>query len=248
MLEPYDSPISLLVDIGNTRTKYVFSDSQGAFSKVDYLYKEENLDSLLSLCSEVVIASVNNEEKLRVWRDACEKQNTTLHHIQTQAMAFGVACPYENPQKLGIDRWLCALAIAKRTHQAVAVIDVGTATTCDFIVNGEYLGGWIAPGFDLMRQSLVQNTAKVLANEHFPNDIVLGRDTEDCVNGGCLAMISGLITEAQRQLCQFEGENQVILTGGSASMLANVVSVDCIVEEDLLFKGLRLFSNSSPEN
>lgn len=239
MLEPRNC---LLVDIGNTRTKYVFADNHNQLTDLSYINKKEDIPSLLSHCSRVVLASVNNEAAFLSWQSESEKRGVPLTRVKTQAEAFGIRCPYQTPAKLGVDRWLCALAVAKRTTKAVAIIDVGTAATCDFVFNGEYLGGWIAPGFDLMRLSLVQNTANVSADDVFPETIEIGEDTEACVNGGCLAMLSGFIVEAEKKIAALSSNYELVLTGGGAQMLAEISPEYAKVEDNLLFKGLALFS------
>lgn len=245
-----EQQVSLLVDIGNTRTKYSYfhresrevGQEEQRFSSLSYIYKKEEIAGLLNHCSEIIVSCVNNDAALLAWQEECEKRELPIVHVTTQPEAFGVKCPYQQFSKLGVDRWLCALAVAKATNEAVAIIDIGTAATCDFVVNGEYLGGWIAPGFEVMRRALVENTANVLADNVFPEQIEIGKDTEDCVNAGCLAMLSGFLIEAKRKLNTLSSEYRVIITGGGASLMAKVSPDDIEIEENLVFQGLALFS------
>ena len=49
---------------------------------------------------------------------------------------------------------------AEKSKKAFFVMDVGTAITVDFVVDGQHLGGWIVPGFQVMRNALVASTKK----------------------------------------------------------------------------------------
>lgn len=230
---------SLLVDIGNTRTKYAYCSEEGNLSAVSIL--SGDIHSLLENCQTVLVASVNNLMQVERFEAAARETGVAFQHIETSRSAFDVDCPYQRYEKLGVDRWLCALAVAKRTNKAVAIIDAGTAATCDFVFEGKYLGGWIAPGFQLMRNSLVTNTAKVTADEHFPQRLEIGIDTEQCVNAGCLAMLNGFVEQAEQKVKFLSSDYSLIISGGSAEMLANSISNNFTIEQDLVFQGLRLY-------
>lgn len=235
---------SLLVDIGNTRIKSVFCDSNGGLSDVLVLHNELEFESIVDGCEQIVVASVNNRDQIERFNDIAKSKQVPFRQVKTEQSAFDIQCPYSHYQKLGVDRWLCALAIAKRSHTATAIIDVGTAATCDFVVNGDYLGGWIAPGFQLMRQTLVNNTVNVSADEQFPEQLGIGTDTEECVNAGCLAMLNGFISQAEQKLIEITpslSDYSIILSGGSAEMLARVTKNKVKIERDLVFQGLKLF-------
>lgn len=230
---------SLLVDIGNTRTKYVFCDKEGHLSEVSIL--QGDIEPLIKKCQKVLVASVNNPEEVQRFDLVAKHLEVAFQTIETTANAFGVKCPYQQYHKLGVDRWLCALAVAKRTQKAVAIIDAGTAATCDFVFEGKYLGGWIAPGFQLMRNALVSNTANVTADNMFPNALEIGTDTEECVNAGCLAMLSGFIEQAEQKIASLSTDYTLIISGGSADMLAKMTKNQYSIEHDLVFQGLKLY-------
>ena len=79
----------------------------------------------------------------------------------------GVRNLYERPEQLGPDRW--ASLIAARTLEpgrACLVVNAGTCTTVDMLsVNGEFAGGLILPGIDLMRFVLHEHTGRLPLQE-----------------------------------------------------------------------------------
>ena len=231
----------ILIDIGNTRTKYVYSDSKGQLSDIHTLPRNEVPLTVFEGCRKAVVASVANQSVVDGIKDVARQAGVNVIEVSTSKEAFGVTCPYEEPETLGIDRWLCALAVAKSTTQPTAILDLGTAATCDFVVNGRYLGGWIAPGFELMRNSLVTNTEQIFADQAYPEQIKVGQSTEECVNQGCLAMLTGLLLQTEQTLSQFDGEALIVMLGGSADMIIKATNKPVRKEPNLVFQGLRLF-------
>lgn len=244
---------NLLIDIGNTRVKYTWCDRAGELDNVFVISDWNQIKALLEKSASVTVASVSNEAGTRRIAELADRLTVPFQEITTRADYRGVACPYDNPNKLGVDRWLCALAIAFQqrratTCQAVAVIDFGTAANCEFIVAGSYIGGWIAPGFELMRSALVAGTTKVSANNQYPDSIVIGSDTQACVNAGCLAMLSGMIRSARYQLEQQANldptDTEIIVTGGTVDALQPLLHAENLTVRfipNLIFQGLRLF-------
>lgn len=243
----------LLIDIGNTRTKYLWCDNANQLGDLQVLESWNHAESLLKQSASVTVASVNDNKLVKRLFVLANELQVPFQEINTTQTVNDIQCPYLQPEKLGVDRWLCGVAIAhQQLHgaisPAVAVIDVGTAANCEFIILGEYKGGWIAPGFELMRRALVAGTTMVNADNQLPEKVGIGTDTEECVNAGCLAMISGLAHSARAQLLQQTDVTadmvEIILTGGTAIALKKQMMAENMtlrVMPDLVFQGMRLF-------
>ena len=68
----------------------------------------------------------------------------------------------ENPAKVGIDRLINAVAAYQKYKTDLIVIDMGTATKFDCVVNpGIFVGGIIFPGPNLALQALYEKTAQL---------------------------------------------------------------------------------------
>ncbi len=115
-------------------------------------------------------------------------------------LAFDV----EEPQSVGADRALNAIAAHAKHQGDLIVIDFGTAATFDVIdFSGAYKGGIIAPGINLSLDALVSAAAKLprIAIAAPDNQSVVGRTTETQmligVYWGYVAMIEGLGGKAE---------------------------------------------------
>ena len=56
-----------------------------------------------------------------------------LKRCLVSRQALGVTCAYENPNKLGVDRWLAVLAAWYRYRKPCLVVDLGTAAINQFV-------------------------------------------------------------------------------------------------------------------
>ncbi len=227
----------LLLDIGNSRAKYATYAEQ-KLSQVEVIEGHTDLRHLMRGKSNLVISAVKRSELLdRIVMEA-EHAGVGVYEVKTEPYAFGLKCAYENCSKLGVDRWLSMLALHSGSEKPFAVMDLGTASTCDFVVGDQHLGGWIAPGYDLMRSSLVSNTFQVTADQEYPNALALGNTTESCVNQGCLAYIQGMVSSAERKLAEISDDYHLYIDGGSHGLLEKLVDTHITIAKDLVFKGL----------
>ena len=155
----------------------------------------------------------------------------------------GVSNGYTEPLRLGLDRWLALVAAFHMSQAACLVLDLGTAVTADFVSQeGHHLGGFICPGFALMRTQLKTHTRRI----RYEQDEVVGvlrepgKNTADAVERGCMHMIRSF-AEGQVLLArELLGQNfQLFLTGGDAGYIADQFDQARVVP-DLVFRGLAL--------
>lgn len=223
----------LLLDIGNTREKAALVKN-GKVSPLPQL-APDNLAALP--LKAVYFASVADNDKLTT-----VKQNLGLAHLPwrqvfSEAAAFGVLNSYQQPEKLGVDRWLAMLACQLLyPAQDVLIVDAGTAVTVDWLsAGGHHTGGWIIPGLKTQQQAVVTNTAKVFNAESFYGRLEPGLDTIACLQNGCLASILGAIRLGWQQ----SAAQQVILTGGDSKYLKPYLQdLPLVIEPSLIFHGL----------
>ena len=97
--------------------------------------------------------------------------------------AWPLALDVDEPQNVGADRALNAIAAHAKHEGDLIVIDFGTATTFDVVdSSGAYKGGIIAPGINLSLDALVNAAAKLprIAIEAPEDDrSVIGRTTRE---------------------------------------------------------------------
>jgi type III pantothenate kinase len=155
----------------------------------------------------------------------------------------------DEPQNVGADRALNAIAAHAKYPGNLVIVDFGTATTFDLISpTGTYKGGIIAPGINLSLDALVNAAAKLprIAIEAPEGTSVIGRTTQSQmligIYWGYIAMIEGLVERIRREV---EGPETVIATGGLAVLFDRHTDVFDAIEPDLTIQGLSLLYEKS---
>ena len=158
--------------------------------------------------------------------------------------AWPIALDVDEPQNVGADRALNAIAAHARHKGDLVVIDFGTATTFDVVdFDGAYKGGIIAPGINLSLDALVTAAAKLprIAIEAPSDDSVIGRTTATQmltgVYWGYVALMEGLTARLKAEIGR---PVTVIATGGLATLFDKHTDLFDVVEPDLTIQGLSL--------
>jgi type III pantothenate kinase len=158
--------------------------------------------------------------------------------------AWPIVLDVEEPQSVGADRALNAIAAHAKHKGDLVVIDFGTATTFDVVDgDGAYKGGIIAPGINLSIDALVNAAAMLprVAIDAPESDTVIGRTTESQmiigIYWGYVAMIEGLTERLQRELGR---PVTVVATGGLADLFDKHTKAFDAIEPDLTIQGLSL--------
>jgi type III pantothenate kinase len=158
--------------------------------------------------------------------------------------AWPIALDVDEPQNVGADRALNAIAAHAKHKGDLVVIDFGTATTFDVVdFDGAYKGGIIAPGINLSLDALVSAAAKLprIAIEEPSDDSVIGRTTASQmltgVYWGYVAMMEGLTSRLKAEIGR---PVTIIATGGLASLFDKHTDLFDVVEPDLTIQGLSL--------
>jgi type III pantothenate kinase len=235
---PYNT---LLIDIGNTRIKYVLANANEIAVDIHVCDSPTELTEHIKKAQLIIVSSVGNQAYVQQIQMLCKTLMTSCRVIQTRTENFGIQCAYEHFNTLGTDRWLAILGARTITELPVAVLDLGTANTCDIVVGNQHLGGWIAPGLSIMRESLLNNTQQVFADENNPMELVIGKNTQDCVSLGCLASHLGFITMAEQYLSAKYEDYRVVITGGTQIFAQQYKNNHYIFHSNLVLKGLSRF-------
>ena len=130
--------------------------------------------------------------------------------------AWGFQLDVEEPQNLGADRALNAIAGHARHSGDLIIIDFGTATTFDVVdFNGAYKGGIIAPGVNLSAEALHQAAAMLPRVAVARTQNVIGKDTVPAMQSGLywgyIGMVEGLVARIKTELMmQYAGLDKCI--------------------------------------
>jgi len=239
--------MNLLVDIGNTRTKFV-NESNGVLSNIASV-SNDSLNPLWftenwSGAERILVSSVNHPNINKLISSWAKEASIDCRFIESEASRFGVENAYQEASTLGVDRWLVLIGAAKLyPNQNILIVDAGTATNVEMLsATGEHLGGWILPGIDLMHDSLLANTSKIFTQTQVNSKTSFGTNTTDCVNNASRAATCGLVHQALLEAERLHATVDLILiTGGNARMLKSLLELEVQLAEDLIFQGLACY-------
>jgi type III pantothenate kinase len=237
----------LLVDVGNTRIKWLACQDGRAVGRGDVIHRGIEPDALgqclwsgLERPRKIVMTNVAGAklgDALRHWISQAWSRET--HCVVSETTGYGIKNAYAVPEQLGVDRWVAMIGARRLIGGSCCVIDCGTAITIDALsADGSHLGGVIFPGIRLMRESLHRDTSQIPAA--LCGEVgLLGKSTRDCVWGGTVyavsAAIDGIVAQLKRML---QDGLQAVLTGGDAEALLPYLEGRYRLEPDLIFHGL----------
>lgn len=144
------------------------------------------------------------------------------------------------PEQVGADRLVNAVAVVSHYSYPAVVVDFGTATTFDVVgADGAFHGGVIAPGVNLSMDALHRAAAKLPKVSVKKPPSVICRDTVGAMQSGIywgyVSLIEGMIARIGAELGT---KPYVIGTGGLSPLFAEGTdAIDCI-DADLTLKGL----------
>ncbi len=241
----------LVIDTGNTRTKWGVFDRLGSMRALGACANTE-LDALLTPaewhhCQSVIISNVAGASMANKLNTLLHPLNLPMRWVVASTQACGLENSYSNPAQLGTDRWAAMIAAWHQFKKPCIVINAGTALTIDAIAtknaenHGVFVGGIIVPGLKLMQNSLIQGTADINHQtgswQEFPTS------TGAAVYTGALNAMAGAVTSMFDKLQQFAGATpHCIMSGGDAAALATVLNKTMnnhlLIADNLVLQGL----------
>jgi pantothenate kinase type III len=106
----------------------------------------------------------------------------------------------------------------------------------------------ILPGFGMMRQSLLKQTAIPPVDAIEPPDW-LASDTAGAIAAGGVSAVAALVERVQEQAQQrLQRLPELVLTGTDAASIQERLMSSGRVEPDLVIQGLALLANSSKDD
>ena len=249
--------MTLTIDIGNTRVKWVlYQDSvilrDGAFEYTLETFREVVCSAKMPLKDvEVVIANVSG---LKIEQLLAEILDTSgcIKYVFAQSLheQCGVTNSYDEFSQLGVDRWLAMIAgynhDKRLPEESICVIDCGTAVTFDVVdTRGFHLGGVIAPGFQLMRSMLLQSAKGIsgLSKSKDVSSMCLAKTTDEAVDQGCAQLlIGGLDAMISRYSSSQPSNMRCFVTGGDGAWVADLLEMEALFVPTLVNEGLRCIS------
>ena len=246
----------LAIDAGNTNTVFAVYDGEERkglwraatdtrrtadehfvwLSQVMAVEGVERSDIDSAIISTVVPASLFNLTRL------CTRYfDVEALVVGELSVDLGITVLLDNPNEVGADRLVNAVAAKSEYGGPLILIDFGTATTFDVIDgDGNYVGGIIAPGANLSIEALHMAAAKLpLVAVRQPAHVVGGGTVEAMQSGifyGYLSLIEGLVARIREE--RGEPDLRAIATGGLAPLFHSATDVIYAIDRDLTLRGL----------
>jgi type III pantothenate kinase len=195
----------LLCDIGNT--SYHFFDAKNFYKRDVKSFDPKTLKE------EVYFICVNAKIKeqlglLKNWIDLSQFISKDKYYAT-----------------MGVDRIFALEAV-----ESGVIVDAGSAITVDVVKDGVFMGGFISPGVNAMREAY-KGISDALAYEfNFElNVTTLPKNSQDAISYGFLKTLYCEVTSY---------DLPIILTGGDALKLKKIFE-NASVDEALIFKGMQ---------
>lgn len=253
--------MKLLIDLGNSRLKWALWDgarlqrgaslphaptqnatADGARAEVDFsaLWKD------VPAVGAIWIASVAaNALEQRLVQSLAEHFAVSARLARSPAAACGVRNAYSAPARLGVDRFLGLVAAHRDVAGPAVVAGCGTALTLDAIgADGVHLGGVIAPAPPLMRQALLERTARLGELGAAPIAEFADTTAGAVESGTWLAAVALVERFARRAQAAFGLTPALLLTGGGGRRLSPLLELEHRFDADLVLRGLAYFADA----
>ena len=208
-----------------------------------YCFDLKNMLSLsdvpVSRLEDVIISSVV-PPVLNSMRTAVLKLTGKKPFVVGPGIKTGLNILLDNPQQVGSDLIVAAVAALREYKPPLILIDMGTATTISVINKDRaYLGGCICPGVRISAEALSSRAALLPGIDLDQPRRAIGKNTTDCMRSGIMlgaaCMLDGMIERMEREL----GERAtVVATGGIARFVLPMCRREIAYDRNLLLKGL----------
>jgi type III pantothenate kinase len=246
----------LTIDIGNSFTHMGLFQKNRLVRSTKFQNKFKDKFSILikNFISNTEISKIGISSVVTEMDNFYKKSLIKEYHISpifiSNKLKLPINIKIKHNQKVGADR-ICNAVFAYEYYKRkenVLIIDSGTAITYDIVIkNGDFIGGAIAPGMELLSKSLNQYTSKLplikINDLKFPMKPI-GKDTKEALSSGILYSIvdsiNGMITRIQKYV---NDDIKIILAGGNAFLIRKRLDYWVIIKKNCVLEGINIILN-----
>lgn len=232
--------MNLVVDVGNTRTKYAFFEQE---QLLEVGYEMEKIVERIGYWKEQgkrIELFLSGSGKLDESIELLLKKLSDNCLEASSLMDLPLKIGYATPETLGFDRIaICVGAHSLFPGRPLLVIDTGTAITFNYVSEeGVFLGGNISPGMEMRFRGLHQFTARLPYVG--PAEVYggVGQTTEDAIRNGVMDGILFEVIMYVEKFSETRNNGLVLLTGGNSRFLSHKLPSTVQVYDYLGFIGL----------
>jgi type III pantothenate kinase len=234
--------VILAVDAGNSRIKWALHD-RNAFVHEGWVARTDlgllgRTWASLPAADVIVVANVAGEVVRAGLQKLFARWKAEPRWVAATAAQCGVVNRYDDPSQLGVDRWAALIGARQLVTGSCLVVNAGTAMTVDALsAQGEFLGGIIVPGFDLMLDALASNTAGLSSERGsfapFP------RSTRDAITSGAVQALCGAVERVRTAMvADGHGEPALLVGGGAGEIVVQRLGLPVTRADRLVLEGL----------
>jgi len=238
----------LLIDVSNSFVKLAFATKEKIGKTSRIATKKLTAAALRQVLrghdiQAIVVSSVVPQRNRTIKAAAGSTRVVFLN----SKLDLGVGVDYPKPRSIGADRLANAVAVTQLYGVPAIVVDFGTAVTFDVVsAAGDYVGGVIAPGLEVMTNYLYQRTALLPKLSLREPPRAIGKTTRDAMMSGAVFGYRGLVREIVARVTDenfLQKKPRVIATGGYAQLIADKLPEIEAVHPNLTLEGLRIVAN-----
>jgi len=238
----------LIGDIGNSNTKICLINSNYKIVKKIVLPSKKISKNLLSKkLNSIIGKNILNKKSLFCsvvpsqfsMIKSLLKKKFKIHSIELKNLNLRKLINIKvNRKQIGSDRISNSIAVITKNKNYI-VVDFGTATTFDVIIDKNYHGGVIAPGIDLSLKTLISKASLIPKINLKKMPKVIGKNTITAVRSGFFWGYIGLINNIIKLIKKETGQTfKIIITGGFSNLFTKFLKSDFIIDKDVTIKGL----------
>jgi len=238
----------ILGDIGNTETKIwliskknkiikkiIFSSKEITINKLSKIFKKNNFK--FKYIEKILFCSVVPQTFNLIKKFLSKKTNRKCFEIKSLNLKSLIKIKVDYKQ-VGSDRITNAISLMNSKNNYI-ILDFGTATTFDVLVQNTYYGGIIAPGVKLSLNSLSDKATLIPKINLKKITKVIGNNTISAVRSGFFWGYAGLIDNIIYLIKKETRKTfKIIITGGFSDLFKNSIKTKVSQNQDITVKGL----------
>ena len=244
----------LLIDIGNTKTKWMLRDDKSIYKQDTFFTEDIDQDHFEfdEKIKKILISNVAGFEKEAILKIKLKKFSCSIEFIKPHKTYKYLLNDYQDATKLGTDRWLSALGVSHDIKKTTVIASVGTAVTIDYVSYDQkthqhtFKGGAILPGLYLTKNTLFNDTADLKNGEGVFQMPPI--DTANAIESGFILSVLGNIKSFFELASNQSKDVVIILSGGDAGIIHEHMDESLrkyvSIKKDLVLEGLFVSAKS----
>jgi type III pantothenate kinase len=191
--------------------------------------------------TQIAVASVV-PELTRIWQHLFQKYFSASVYNVSALSPLGITFKVADPSFIGADLVVNAFAAWKKHNRNCIIVDLGTATTVQFVTaKGIFEGTAIAPGLRTGAINLFEKAALLSGIELTAPPVLIGQNTRDALLSGIVQGHAFMVESFVKRIKTHYFDHPdiiTILTGGIADLIRPLVPSADIVDKTLTLEGL----------